>query len=122
MTSLSEHRISFSGQQITLIQNCLREIRFGASAAEMSRVFGHDKDRLSQLIDIFSAPVLVQPVLLPKEKLRAIYDLIHAAIYCLGKFELQTLTGATLEAAVDTNLLIASKLWGAYGGSRFSCQ
>ena len=50
---------------------------------------------------------------------KLIYDSVNAVIYALGPSELETCTGLVPLKFLQTNLNIASKLWGAYGGAKW---
>lgn len=110
--------LSLTALQIEFLQSCGREMLAGASATGIRRIFPGTADEIATLMPLFATESATDLVL-PESDWRKIYDMIHAVIYGLGSSELQTLTGLTLTEAVNTNLTIASQIWGVYGGARF---
>lgn len=94
----------------------------GGSADAMRNISGHSESNILLVDRLFRAfwesdsSVLT----LPEEHWRIVYDSINATITALGPFELQTCTGCDPIDMLQTNLTIASKVWGAYGGAKWS--
>ncbi|MFT5650115.1 MAG: hypothetical protein ACJAXK_001305 [Yoonia sp.] len=118
---LSEHHIRLLDEQLTLVKCALNEALHGGSTRAIQKTFGGTIHELKQLEEIFEHASSETSILLKATQWRQVYDLIHATIYGLGHFEFSTNTGFPIEVALNTNLYIASKLWGVYGESKFPC-
>lgn len=117
----SKISIKLSARDRSVIYMSLSEYG-GGSASAMRRISGHaaqtisEVDRLYQ--DFWDSE---QSVLsLSESQWRVIYNSINATVCALGPFELETCTGCEPIDMLETNLTIASKVWGAYGGVRWS--
>ncbi|WP_390914178.1 hypothetical protein [Pseudosulfitobacter sp. SM2401] len=112
------YALSLTIEQQRFVRSCFAEISSGGSTDVIQRAFGHPTLNIQSLKPHFETDAQLN-ISLTEIEWRSVYDLIHATIYGLGQFELATLTGFDLQDAVNMNLMIASKIWGAYGESRF---
>lgn len=112
--------INFDRREMRVILSSMNEYG-GGSASSVKRLSGHAHEVISSAIsavDEQRSPD-VESITLREDQWRVIYDSINATIYALGPFELETCTGCNPIDMLETNLSIASHVWGAYGKAKW---
>ncbi len=114
-------KIEFDPREMQVIWSALIEYG-GGSSYVMGRISSHSTETISPIYEMVKEcrTLNVNSLALAEDQWRVIYDSINATIYALGPFELEICTGCGLIDILQTNLTIATHVWGAYGGARWS--
>ena len=112
--------IELDPREMRVVNSSLNEYG-GGSARTLSLISGHSRGLVSTIKNEVQAQQSSgsSSLSLMEEHWRAIYDSVNATLYALGPFELETCTGCGPIDFLQTNLTIASHVWGAYGKARW---
>lgn len=111
-------RIEFSPLGLSCLAFVFVEVFGGGSTTAIQRILGDSTEAARALEPIVRTQAdLNSPYLeLTEAQWRTMYESLNAVIYGLGPAELHILSSDGLAEVADLNLIICSKVWGAYRG------